>query len=278
MKTTLFRSRTRPLLLLTALALLAAACGSDGSDDVGFDSPPGTASVVPATDIEFTEISPFARFGPAQGDFTASEHGTFGIFGEGAASPPHTHSGAYYAVVLEGEMSNPFGTEPDPAALGPGSFWAVPADAQHVTACLTDDEECLFFFHAASAFDFNQIDDLTEDRAGEAASMPVDTFTFEELEPFNGATTVWGDRDTGRHGTILRLAAGSSTGEHAQRAGFTLVPMTGALSIDSGDGPVDVGPGSLVEVEPNTVQTLGCDQALDCVFYIFSDAAMEISR
>ncbi|MEE9413749.1 MAG: hypothetical protein V3V01_00600, partial [Acidimicrobiales bacterium] len=94
---TLSRRLRYPGLLL-GLLVVAAACGSD--DDVGFDGVAvGSATIVDEADIEFAEISPFATFGSAQGDFGTSAHGTFGIFGAGAASPPHTHSGTYYAVV-----------------------------------------------------------------------------------------------------------------------------------------------------------------------------------
>jgi len=258
------------------LALVAAGCGSD--DDVAFDDvPTGSATITEPGDIDFVEISPFARFGPAQGDFTAGEHGTFGIFGEGAASPPHTHSGSYYAVVLGGEMNNPFGTETDPPSLAPGSFWAVPADEQHLTACLTPDEECRFFFHSAGAFDFLPIDALTDEPTSDGVAAPVGEIDFRSLDPFTGAATMWGDRDGGAHGTIIRLEQGQESGQLAHRNEFTLVPISGSLSIDLGDDARDLSPGSVVEAEANTPHSLGCDGTDDCLFYVFGDSPMEIS-
>ena len=263
------------LAVLIGLRLAAAASGSD--DDAAFgDVPVGSATIVDQGDIEFAEISPFATFGSAQGDFSSGPHGTFGIFGPGASSPPHIHSSSYRAVVLSGEMNNPFGTETDPPALAPGSFWAVPAGEQHVTACLTRQSECRFFFHAAAAFDFTQIDELVEARTADASSIPIQELNFEELAPYDGAASVWGDPDTGPYGIMIRLDAGRDTGELAHRNAFTLVPVIGQLSIDTGDDPRAVGVGSLLEAEANTPHSLTCDD--DCLFYLFSDGPLEINR
>jgi hypothetical protein len=161
--------------------------------------------VIEAEDVGFVTISPFAQFGSVQGDFTAGAHGTFGIFGAGAASPPHTHSGGYYGVVVAGEMNNPFGTEASPPTLRPGSFWSVPADEQHITACLSAEQECRFFFHADSALDFFPIPALNEEPGSDARSIPVESLSFEDLAPYGGATVVWGDPAVGPHGIIVRV-------------------------------------------------------------------------
>ena len=98
--------RLRALLLVLAIALVAAACGSD--DSATFDGvAEGSASIVNEADIGFAEIAPFATFGSGQGDFTSGPHGTFGIFGAGASSPAHTHSSQYYAVVLSSDTPGP---------------------------------------------------------------------------------------------------------------------------------------------------------------------------
>ena len=270
----------RPLhsvALLIGLGLVAAACGSD--DDAAFEGVPvGSMTIVDEADIEFAEISPFATFGSAQGDFTSGPHGTFGIFGPGASSPPHTHSSSYYAVVLGGEMNNPFGTETDPPTLAPGSFWAVPADNGHVTACLTTQTECRFFFHAAAAFDFTPIDELIEARTANASSIPIQELNFKGLAPYDGSASVWGDPDTGPYGTIIRLNAGQDTGQLAHRNAFTLIPVTGQLSLDTGDNTRAIGVGSLLEAQANTPHRLTCDDTVDCLFYLYSDGPLEINR
>ncbi len=107
----------------------------------------------PAAKIEFTPIAPFVKMGGAWGDRASGAHGTFGEFPGGAASPLHTHSGAYHGVVITGVMTNPFEGESNPPKMGPGSYWYVPAGMEHVTACVSK-EPCLFYFHAQGSFDF----------------------------------------------------------------------------------------------------------------------------
>ena len=108
---------------------------------------------VPAKQINFEQIAPFVQMGAAWGNREQGAHGTFGKFPGGAASPPHTHSGAYHGIVISGVMTNPFADEPNPPKMGPGSYWYVPAGAEHVTACVSE-EPCTFYFHADSNFDF----------------------------------------------------------------------------------------------------------------------------
>jgi quercetin dioxygenase-like cupin family protein len=112
-----------------------------------------SARAVKSSQIEFQQIAPFVKMGAAWGDRATSNHGTFGEFPGGAASPMHTHSGAYHGIVISGTMTNPFGNEKNPPQMGPGSYWFVPANAEHVTACISK-EPCLFYFHADGAFDF----------------------------------------------------------------------------------------------------------------------------
>ena len=51
---------------------------------------------------------------------------------------------------------NPFAGQDTPTELGTGGFWHVPAGSEHRTACESG-EDCLFYFHAAAAFDFTAV-------------------------------------------------------------------------------------------------------------------------
>lgn len=133
--------------------------------DAGFDFtplsqmggvPPRGALAQPASAITYAEVAPFVQMGSAWGDRSKGAHGTFGIFKAGAASPVHTHSGAYHGVVISGVMTNPFDGETNPPRMGSGSYWHVPAGARHVTACVSK-EPCVFYFHADSGFDFHEL-------------------------------------------------------------------------------------------------------------------------
>ena len=131
------------MLILWILSGLSPSLGAE----------PGSARAVPSSQIEFQQIAPFVKMGAAWGDRSQGSHGTFGEFPGGAASPSHTHSGAYHGIVISGVMTNPFGGESIAPPMGPGSYWYVPANVEHVTACISK-EPCLFYFHAESAFDF----------------------------------------------------------------------------------------------------------------------------
>ena len=109
--------------------------------------------VLPASLVEYQQVAPFVKMGPAWGNRMSGAHGTFGAFPGGAASPWHTHSGAYHAVVISGTMTNPFRGETDPPEIAAGSYWFVPAGEVHQTSCVST-EPCVFYFHAEVAFDF----------------------------------------------------------------------------------------------------------------------------
>ena len=108
---------------------------------------------IPAEQFQFDTIAPFLKFSDAFGDRTKlGPHGTFGIIPPHTASPAHTHSAAYHGVVIKGVIINPFNGEQNSPHLGPGSYWYVPANVVHVTACISD-EPCLFYTHLDAPFD-----------------------------------------------------------------------------------------------------------------------------
>ena len=134
-----------------ALALSLPVAASDHTILPNFD--PSKNTVKPAQMISYTNINPAIQFGSAWGNFGKTEHGTFGKFPAKFQTPFHTHSGAYHGVVIKGTMSNPFKGEKNPPVMNPGSYWFVPANSVHATACISA-EPCQFYFHAASNFDF----------------------------------------------------------------------------------------------------------------------------
>jgi len=137
--------------VVLTIALAIPAIASDHKALPNFD--PSKDTVKPAETIPYVNINPAIQFGSAWGDFSKTEHGTFGKFPAKFETPVHTHSGAYHGVVIKGTMTNPFKGEKNPPIMKPGSYWFVPANSIHSTACISA-EPCLFYFHAASKFDF----------------------------------------------------------------------------------------------------------------------------
>jgi quercetin dioxygenase-like cupin family protein len=107
--------------------------------------------------IKYDTILPDAvSFGTVTGNRGKGPHGTFVVIKKGAATPMHTHSTAYSAVVIKGKVENPTtGIATSEKPLGPGSYYHVPAKAPHITRCAADSpEDCMTFFWQSTPFDF----------------------------------------------------------------------------------------------------------------------------
>lgn len=112
--------------------------------------------VLPGWHLEFININPAIKMAAAYGNRGTGKHGSFGRFSPNFETPYHTHSGAYHGVVIKGVMTTPFKGEGKPPTMEPGSYWYVPAGAEHSTACISD-IPCEFYFHAGSKFDFKPL-------------------------------------------------------------------------------------------------------------------------
>lgn len=136
--------------LLGGLAL-AVLPGCAAQAQQAFD--PNREVARPGWQMQFENINPAIKMAPAYGDRSKGAHGTFGTFPPNFITPFHTHSGAYHGVVVKGVMTNPFKDEENPPTMEPGSYWYVPAESVHATACVSN-VPCTFYFHADSGFDF----------------------------------------------------------------------------------------------------------------------------
>jgi len=112
--------------------------------------------VIPNSRLAYENINPAIQMAPAFGDRSSGGHGSFGKFPANFETPYHTHTGAYHGVVLKGVMTNPFKNETNPEKMEPGSYWHVPANSVHATACVSD-VPCEFYFHATGGFDFHPV-------------------------------------------------------------------------------------------------------------------------
>lgn len=150
-KTDALLSGSRVLLAASGMILAVSTAANAGS---AFD--PQREVARPAATMEFQKINPAISMAAAYGDKSKGSHGTFGTFPPKFITPFHTHTGAYHGVVVSGVMTNPFKDEKNPPQLSAGSYWYVPAGAEHATACVSA-QGCKFYFHAAKPFDFNPV-------------------------------------------------------------------------------------------------------------------------
>jgi quercetin dioxygenase-like cupin family protein len=89
---------------------------------------------------------------PAFGDLSKGEHGTFIKMPAGFVSAIHTHTQAYFGVVITGVGANS-AVGGKTISLPPGSYWFQPGGKPHVTKCIST-TECIFFIHQGDKFDY----------------------------------------------------------------------------------------------------------------------------
>jgi len=133
-----------------ALAALVAAAVTGFAQAAPFD--PSLPTAKPAQEFKFDTIMPTLKFSGAYGDRASTAHGSFAAIAGKWATPSHTHSAAYHGVVIRGVVTNGFNGDKNPPKMGPGSYWYVPANSVHVTACVSK-EPCMTYLHSDGKFD-----------------------------------------------------------------------------------------------------------------------------
>ena len=93
------------------------------------------------------------KFADAYGSRQSGPHGTYVKFPAGFKTPSHIHTHSYRAIVIKGEMMNPFTNELNTPLMKPGSYWAVKAGERHTTECISV-SPCEFFMYGNESFDF----------------------------------------------------------------------------------------------------------------------------
>jgi len=140
---------------MTRTTLIAALCAMSLTNIAQADDAIQN-KIIPADQVEFLLVMDPIRLATVTGDLPKGPQGTFGKFPGNFITPVHTHSHAYEAVVISGQMTNPFDYEENPPVMGPGSFWSVAANAVHATACVSK-EPCEFFMFSPEGFDFTVV-------------------------------------------------------------------------------------------------------------------------
>ena len=105
----------------------------------------------------------------AWGDSQSGPSGTFFKFPAGFASPAHTHTADYHAVVIKGTILNHTPDDKAPKELGPGAYFMQPGGVAHITACKKG-SECLMYSYMTGKFDFQPSGDPAGGAAGGSAA------------------------------------------------------------------------------------------------------------
>jgi quercetin dioxygenase-like cupin family protein len=131
---------------LAALAVLSAAPPAPAQEPVA----PQSLSIA-AHQIKWIDLGG-PQLGTVWGDASKGAHGSLLRLPKGFVSPTHTHTGDYYAVIVEGAVTNVEAGQPE-VVLGPGSYYFQKGKADHVTKCVGS-TDCLIYISQSKAFDF----------------------------------------------------------------------------------------------------------------------------
>ena len=85
------------------------------------------------------------------GNAEKGPHGAFVKFAGGTEIPLHTHTAAVRSAVISGTMVEGLEGQ-QPKELGPGSYFSIPGEVKHTTACKAG-ADCLIYSDWSGAFD-----------------------------------------------------------------------------------------------------------------------------
>jgi quercetin dioxygenase-like cupin family protein len=276
--TVIHRAVNTSILVALVGTWLAACSTSDAPGAAPFVFDPEKPVEEPDGDFHFDTITPFLQFSDAYGDRNFTGHGTFGIIPASTASPSHVHSAAYHGVVIKGEITDGFNGEANPPRLGPGSYWYVPENAVHITACVSS-EPCLFYTHSEWKFDFSPATPTMKSLPPTAVEEPSADFAFDTITPFLQFSDAYGDRNAGAHGTFGIIPAKMASPPHTHSSSYHGVVIQGQVTdgFNHEPNPAMLGPGSYWYVPANVVHITACVSSEPCLFYTHSDGKFDFA-
>jgi quercetin dioxygenase-like cupin family protein len=241
------------------------------------------------SELSYGQAAPFVSFASGWGNMPFGAHGSFGDFSAASAAPDHIHSETYYGVVISGLLKNPFGEMPNndignAKELPAGSFWSVPANATHTTAC-EGVANCVFYFHSRGAFDFDTDVNGGETMDADSQEISVDEIATElgkesaVVSPFARMFTLWGDRTNNAHGTIGEFISGGESLEHTHSYSYHGVVLSGTMVNPFLGQPVGearhLQAGDYWFVPAEVEHVTACISAEPCTFYFHSEGLFE---
>ncbi len=236
---------------------------------------------------ELKWVSPFGKapiqFATAYGDTFKTPHGTFGKFPGNFITPAHVHSHPYHGIVISGTMTNPMkGESGKPKEMDPGSYWYVPANAVHQTACISK-EPCEFYMHQSTNFDFTPANTETPmDHTAQSAGVFTPASALNWINPFGKApiqfAVAYGDTFKKSHGTFGKFPGDFITPEHTHSHSYHAIVISGTITNPmTGDPhqPKKMGPGSYWYVPANAAHKTACISKEPCEFYMYQDTKFD---
>lgn len=136
--------------MLQRSLVIAVACALAG---------PATAKDIPiqtnpAGGLDWETTAEGVAFAPLVGDRFHEPYMAMVRLPAGLISPAHTKTADMFGVMIQGTMTHSRHGDTDAATpLPEGSFYHIPADIPHVSACISD-TDCVTFLYQDGKFDF----------------------------------------------------------------------------------------------------------------------------
>jgi anti-sigma factor ChrR (cupin superfamily) len=142
------------LFVFAGISLVAAAALYAAQVEKAAKSAPAKRAVLrTASEMKWVKIpdAKGVQEAVAWGNAQKGPHGSFAKFEAGTQVPLHTHTAASRSVVITGTMLEGLEGQ-QPKELGPGSYFFIPGEVKHTTACKAG-AECIIYTDWSGAFD-----------------------------------------------------------------------------------------------------------------------------
>jgi quercetin dioxygenase-like cupin family protein len=108
---------------------------------------------------------------------------------------------------------------------------------------------------------------LAQTTADAVAYASADKAAFKEKMPGVSMATVWGDPETGPHGTLTKFKPGYDAGLHTHTSDLTLVVIKGAYLYRDDAGEKRVAAGDVIHIPGGHKHWSGGDKKDGALFY-----------
>ena len=113
---------------------------------------------------------------------------------------------------------------------------------------------------------------------GKVVFVSADQANFHETTSGVSMAAIWGDAETGAHGTFSKFAPGYDAGMHTHTNDVWIVVIKGAYLYKDAAGEKRVGPGSFLRVPGGWKHWSGGDPKEGALFYEESSGKFDRSR
>ena len=113
-------------------------------------------------------------------------------------------------------------------------------------------------------------------QAGKVVFVSADQASFHETTRGVSTAAIWGDAETGAHGTFSKFAPGYDAGMHTHTNDVSIVVIKGAYLYKDAAGEKRVGPGSFLRVPGGWKHWSGGDPKEGAVFYEESSGKFDL--